>query len=246
MFYLEDNNNDLLMGDPLETEAFFMKTDEEKVDDNGKDSSKEKATSEASDSESIEEAPADEVVEEVVEEVAEEQTEEPVAEAAPSEEEAPVEEAPADEVVEEVTEESSSDSIEGEPAKPELDPEEAAYVAQQTNVYQATYFDMRKDLPKFRSGDKVSVGYRVIEGGRSRIQNFDGVVIKISSGHGMDKTFTVRKVSGGIGVERIFPLHSPNIQSIKVLKEGKVRRAKLYYLRNRVGKATRIKERTSQ
>ena len=227
MFYLEDQNNDLLMGDPLETEAFFMKTDEEKVDDNGKDSSQEKATSEASDSESVEET-------------------EEAKEAAPSKEEAPVEEAPADEVVEEVAEESSSDSIEGEPAKPELDPEEAAYVAQQTNVYQATYFDMRKDLPKFRSGDKVSVGYRVIEGGRSRIQNFDGVVIKISSGHGMDKTFTVRKVSGGIGVERIFPLHSPNIQSIKVLKEGKVRRAKLYYLRSRVGKATRIKERTSQ
>ena len=105
---------------------------------------------------------------------------------------------------------------------------------------------MRKDLPKFRSGDKISVGYRVIEGGRSRIQNFDGVVIKISSGHGMDKTFTVRKVSAGIGVERIFPFHSPNIKSIKVLKEGKVRRAKLYYLRSRVGKATRIKERTSQ
>ena len=275
MFYLEDKNNDLLMGDPLETEAFFMQTDEEKVDANGKDPAKEKTTSEASDSESVaeaapsedeapvEEAPADEVVEEVVEE----QTEESLAEAAPSEEApadevveevveeqteelvaeaAPPEEAPADEVVEEVVEESSSESIEGEPAKPELDPEEAAYIAQQTNVYQATYFDMRKDLPKFRSGDKVSVGYRVIEGGRSRIQNFDGVVIKISSGHGMDKTFTVRKVSGGIGVERIFPLHSPNIQSIKVLKEGKVRRAKLYYLRSRVGKATRIKERPSQ
>ena len=127
-----------------------------------------------------------------------------------------------------------------------MDPEEAAYVGQQTNIYQATYSDMRKDLPNFRPGDKISIGYRVIEGERSRIQNFDGVVIKISAGHGMDKTFTVRKVSGGIGVERIFPLHSPNIESIKVLKEGKVRRAKLYYLRSRVGKATRIKERTSQ
>ena len=221
MFYLEDQNNDLLIGDPLEMETFFMKTDEEKVEANGKDPAKEKTTSEASDSESAEET-------------------EEAKEAAPSEE------SPAEEVVEEVAEESSPKSIEGEPVKPELDPEEAAYVAQQTNIYQATYFDMRKDLPKFRSGDTVSVGYRVIEGGRSRIQNFDGVVIKISSGHGMDKTFTVRKVSGGIGVERIFPLHSPNIQSIKVLKEGKVRRAKLYYLRSRVGKATRIKERPSQ
>ena len=88
------------------------------------------------------------------------------------------------------------------------------------------------------------MGYRVIEGDRSRIQNFDGVVIKISAGHGLDKTFTVRKISGGIGVERIFPFHSPNIESIKVLKEGKVRRAKLYYLRRRKGKATRIREKT--
>ena len=104
---------------------------------------------------------------------------------------------------------------------------------------------MKKDLPIFKSGDTISVGYRVIEGERSRIQSFDGVVIKISSGHGMDKTFTVRKISSGIGVERIFPFHSPNIDSIKVVKQGKVRRAKLYYLRDRVGKATRIKERTS-
>ena len=128
----------------------------------------------------------------------------------------------------------------------EWDANEAAHLVQQTRIFQATYSDMRKDLPNFRSGDKVSVGYRVIEGERSRVQNFEGVVIKISSGHGMDKTFTVRKVSSGIGVERIFPFHSPNIDFIKVLKQGKVRRAKLYYLRNRVGKATRIKERTSQ
>ena len=105
---------------------------------------------------------------------------------------------------------------------------------------------MRKDLPEFRSGDTISVGYRVIEGSRSRIQSFEGVVIKISAGHGLDKTFTVRKISSGVGVERIFPLHSPNIDSIKVLKHGKVRRAKLYYLRSRVGKATRIKERTTR
>ena len=105
---------------------------------------------------------------------------------------------------------------------------------------------LRTDFPDFRSGDTVSLGMKITEGSRTRIQIFEGVVIGISSGGGMDKTFTVRKVSGGIGVERIFPFHSPNIASIKVLKEGKVRRAKLYYLRNRVGKATRIKERTSQ
>ena len=125
-----------------------------------------------------------------------------------------------------------------------MDPEEAAKMAIETRIVQASYKDMRNDLPKFRSGDKISVGYRVIEGSRSRIQTFEGVVIKISSGHGLDKTFTVRKISGGIGVERIFPFHSPNIESIKVLKQGKVRRAKLYYLRSRKGKATRIKERT--
>ena len=125
-----------------------------------------------------------------------------------------------------------------------MDPETAAKMAMQTKVVQATYSDIRNDLSKFRSGDTISVGYRVIEGSRSRIQSFDGVVIKISSGHGLDKTFTVRKISGGIGVERIFPFHSPNIESIKVLKEGKVRRAKLYYLRSRKGKATRIKEKT--
>ena len=125
-----------------------------------------------------------------------------------------------------------------------MDPETAAKMAMQTKVVQATYTDIRNDLPKFRSGDTISVGYRVIEGSRSRIQSFDGVVIKISSGHGLDKTFTVRKISGGIGVERIFPFHSPNIESIKVLKEGKVRRAKLYYLRSRKGKATRIREKS--
>ena len=102
---------------------------------------------------------------------------------------------------------------------------------------------IRKDLPSFRSGDTVNVGVKVVEGSKSRIQNFEGVVIAISSGGGLDKTFTVRKISNGVGVERIFPLHSPNIDSIKVLKKGKVRRAKLYYLRELKGKAARIKER---
>ena len=102
---------------------------------------------------------------------------------------------------------------------------------------------IREDLPSFRSGDTVNVGVKVVEGSKSRVQNFEGVVIAISSGGGLDKTFTVRKISNGVGVERIFPLNSPNIDSIKVLKKGKVRRAKLYYLRELKGKAARIKER---
>ena len=102
---------------------------------------------------------------------------------------------------------------------------------------------IREDLPNFRSGDTINVGVKVVEGAKSRVQNFEGVVIAKSSGGGMDKTFTVRKISNGVGVERIFPLNSPNIESIKVLKKGKVRRAKLYYLRDLKGKAARIKER---
>ena len=100
---------------------------------------------------------------------------------------------------------------------------------------------LKTDLPKFRAGDTVSVGVKVIEGGNSRIQLFDGVVIAISAGDHLSKTFTVRKISNGIGVERIFPFHSPIVDSVKVLKQGKVRRAKLYYLRSRKGKAARIK-----
>jgi large subunit ribosomal protein L19 len=102
---------------------------------------------------------------------------------------------------------------------------------------------LKDDIPIFRSGDTVNVGVKVIEGNKSRVQNFEGVVIAISSGGGMDKTFTVRKISNGVGVERIFPINSPNVDSIKVLKKGKVRRAKLYYLRELKGKAARIKER---
>ena len=167
-------------------------------------------------------------------------------------EEIPIEEAPEEQVESKDTPKDTSEEtpVEEEeeadiaPTEFEMDTETAAKMALQTKVVQATYTDIRNDLPKFRSGDTISVGYRVVEGSRSRIQSFDGVVIKISSGHGLDKTFTVRKISGGIGVERIFPFHSPNIESIKVLKEGKVRRAKLYYLRRRKGKATRIREKT--
>ena len=110
-------------------------------------------------------------------------------------------------------------------------------------VLQATKNDLKTDLPQFQSGDTVSVGVKVIEGTRSRVQTFEGVVIAISAGGGINKTFTVRKISNGVGVERIFPFHSPNIDTIKVIKRGKVRRAKLYYLRNLKGKAARIKER---
>ena len=102
--------------------------------------------------------------------------------------------------------------------------------------------DINDKVSKFKSGDTVAVGVKVIEGDKSRIQIFEGVVIAISSGSGTSKTFTVRKISNGVGVERIFPLHSPNLDSIKVLKKGKVRRAKLYYLRARKGKAAKIKE----
>ena len=99
--------------------------------------------------------------------------------------------------------------------------------------------------PEFKSGDTISVGVKVIEGEKSRIQIFKAVVIAISAGSGMSKTFTVRKVSNGVGVERIFPLHSPNIDKITVVRRGKVRRAKLYYLRERSGRSARITEKTN-
>ena len=101
--------------------------------------------------------------------------------------------------------------------------------------------ELKENIPQFRAGDTVSVGVRVIEGEKSRIQLFKGLVIAISSGAGSSKTFTVRKISNGIGVERIFPFHSPNLDSITIDKRGKVRRAKLYYLRNRSGKAAKVK-----
>ena len=101
---------------------------------------------------------------------------------------------------------------------------------------------LRDDIPEFRSGDTVDVHVKVIEGQKSRIQVFRGVVIR-RQGSGVRETFTVRKVSFGIGVERTFPVHTPNIDHIEVLTRGDVRRAKLYYLRNLRGKAAKIKER---
>ena len=108
-------------------------------------------------------------------------------------------------------------------------------------IMDATKESLRSDIVDFKPGDTVSVGVKVTEGNRSRVQLFDGVVISQSAGAGTSKTFTVRKISNGVGVERIFPYHSPIIDSVKVLKKGKVRRAKLYYLRNLKGKAARIK-----
>lgn len=102
-------------------------------------------------------------------------------------------------------------------------------------------FKSGKEYPEFRSGDTISVAYKIVEGNKERIQVFRGVVIKIS-GHMDQKRFTVRKMSGSVGVERIFPMNSPAIDSIKVEKRGKVRRAKLYYLRDLTGKKARIKE----
>ncbi len=99
-----------------------------------------------------------------------------------------------------------------------------------------------KDIPEFRPGDTVRVGVRVVEGERTRVQNFEGVCIARSN-RGMGSNFTVRKVSFGEGVERVFPLYSPNIESITVVRKGIVRRAKLYYLRGRTGKRARIAER---
>ena len=99
---------------------------------------------------------------------------------------------------------------------------------------------IKTDIPQFNPGDHIKIYVRVIEGDKERIQPFEGDVINIR-GEGINKTFTVRKISSGVGVERIFPMHSPKISKIEVIKKGKVRRAKLYYLRNLSGKAARIK-----
>jgi len=101
---------------------------------------------------------------------------------------------------------------------------------------------MRTDIPSFRPGDTVRVHVKIIEGSRERIQVFEGLVIR-RRGDGLRETFNVRRVSNGVGVERTFPLHSPRIDKIEVVRRGIVRRAKLYYLRNLYGKAARIRER---
>jgi len=100
---------------------------------------------------------------------------------------------------------------------------------------------IKKNIPVFKAGDTLKVHVKIVEGDKQRIQAFQGVCIKRHN-NGLGSTFTVRKISNGMGVERIFPLHSPNIDTIEVLMAGRVRRAKLYYLRNLQGKAARIRE----
>jgi len=100
----------------------------------------------------------------------------------------------------------------------------------------------KPEFPEFKAGDSINVSYKIVEGAKERIQDFKGDVLQIR-GEGAGKTFTVRKISNGVGVERIFPYSSPSIVDIKVLKKGKVRRAKLFYLRDLVGKKAKIKER---
>ncbi|BBW96708.1 50S ribosomal protein L19 [Geobacillus sp. FSL W8-0032] len=112
-------------------------------------------------------------------------------------------------------------------------------------IQEITKEQLRTDLPDFRPGDTVRVHVKVVEGNRERIQVFEGVVIK-RRGAGISETFTVRKVSYGVGVERTFPVHTPKIAKLEVVRRGKVRRAKLYYLRELRGKAARIKEKTAQ
>lgn len=100
---------------------------------------------------------------------------------------------------------------------------------------------MKAELPVFHIGDTVRVDVNIREGDRERIQAFEGTVIA-KKGSGVAETFTVRRVSYGVGVERVFPMHSPNVKAVKVVRKGKVRRSKLYYLRDRVGKAAKVKE----
>lgn len=109
-------------------------------------------------------------------------------------------------------------------------------------IAEITKDQLRTDHPDIRPGDTIRVHAKVVEGSRERIQVFEGVVIKRQNG-GIHETFTVRKISYGVGVERTFPLHSPRIEKIEIVRRGKVRRAKLYYMRNLRGKAARIKER---
>ena len=104
---------------------------------------------------------------------------------------------------------------------------------------------LSKEIPDFKAGDTIKVGYKVTEGTRSRIQNYEGVCIARKNGVGIAGSFTVRKISFGEGVERVFPLYSTNIESITVVRRGRVRRAKLYYLRSRRGKSARIAEDTN-
>lgn len=113
------------------------------------------------------------------------------------------------------------------------------------NLNEIVEAQIRTDLPSFKAGDRIKVHVRVIEGDKERIQPFEGNVISIK-GSGLSKTFTVRKISSGVGVERIFPINSPKIAKVEIIREGKVRRAKLFYLRSLSGKAARIKDKNAR
>jgi len=217
------------------------------------------AESAANTSESAEEAPAEEAapeeeapVEEAPAEEAAPEEEAPAEEAAP-EEEAPVEEAPAEEVAPE--EEAPVEEAPAEEAAPEEEApveeapaEEVAPVISDVEKSPASIVgdfeksQLKEDLPSFRPGDTVSVSVKVKDGQRTRLQAFEGVVMSVRNS-GLNSSFIVRKISSGIGVERTFQLHSPLIDSITVKRKGDVRKAKLFYLRERSGKSARIKER---
>ena len=190
------------------------------------------AESAAKTSESIEEAPVEEA---------------PAEEAAP-EEEAPVEEAPAEEAAPEEEAPAEEAAPEEEAPAEEAPAEEAAPVISDVEKSPASIVSdfeksqLKEDLPSFRPGDTVSVSVKVKDGQRTRLQAFEGVVMSVRNS-GLNSSFIVRKISSGIGVERTFQLHSPLIDSISVKRKGDVRKAKLFYLRERSGKSARIKER---
>ena len=110
------------------------------------------------------------------------------------------------------------------------------------NIVAKNYKDIKSKFPSFKSGDTINVHVKIKEGAKERIQQYQGTVIQIKNSNTVGETFTVRKVSHGVGVERIFPILSPSIDKIELIKKGQVRRARLYYLRNKSGKAARIKE----
>ena len=206
------------------------------------------AESAAKTSESIEEAPVEEApVEEAPAEEAAPEEEAPVEEA-PAEEAAPEEEAPAEEAAPEEEAPVEEAAPEEEAPVEEAPAEEAAPVISDVEKSPASIVSdfeksqLKENVPSFRPGDTVSVSVKVKDGQRTRLQAFEGVVMSVRNS-GLNSSFIVRKISSGIGVERTFQLHSPLIDSISVKRKGDVRKAKLFYLRERSGKSARIKER---
>ena len=230
------------------------------ADDNDTQSDKNETSKEetrAEEAAPAEEAPAEEApIEETSAEEAPIEEEAPAEETAPAEEEAPAEEAPIEEEAtaeeaapaEEVpAEETESTSLDEQEIN-EDDTKEAKIVPKQHELSPSQIIEefeksqLKDDLPIFRPGDTVTVSVKVKEGERSRLQAFEGVVMHIKNA-GLNSSFIVRKISSGIGVERTFQMHSPLIDSIAVKRKGDVRKAKLYYLRERSGRSARIKER---